>query len=127
MLTMIVKMSLITLLYVGVTFLLWKALDGRKLGVDEKIAAGFLFGILSIFSTHFGVDYGDMMLNVRDLGPMTAGLFFSPLSGIIAGIIGGVERYVALQGKEACHGLLILFGVGHRSLPYVCGVHHAPG
>lgn len=95
MIIMIIKMSLITLVYVGVTFLLWKNLKGRKLGVDEKVAAGFLFGILAIFSTHCGVDYGDMMLNVRDLGPMTAGLFFSPLSGIIAGIIGGVERYFA--------------------------------
>ena len=95
MLTMIIKMSLITLLYVGVTFLLWKNIKGRKLTVDENVAAGLLFGILAIFSTHFGVDYGDMMLNVRDLGPMTAGLFFSPVSGIIAGLVGGIERYVA--------------------------------
>lgn len=92
---MAVKMSLITLLYVGVTFMLWKNLRGRKLEVDENIAVGLLYGILSIFSTHFGVDYGEMLLNVRDLGPMTAGLFFSPVSGIIAGIIGGAERFVA--------------------------------
>jgi hypothetical protein len=36
-----------------------------------------------------------MMLNVRDIGPLAAGLFFHPLSGIIAGLIGGIERYIA--------------------------------
>ncbi len=92
---MVVKMSLITLAYVAVTFMLWKTLKDRKLGIDEKIALGVLYGILSIFSTHFGIDYGNLVLNVRDLGPMAAGLFFDPLSGIIAGIIGGVERYIA--------------------------------
>ena len=92
---MIIKMSLITLAYVAVTFLLWNAVKDRKLNVGSKIAIGFLYGILSAFSTHFGINYGDMVLNVRDLGPMAAGLFFSPLSGIIAGFIGGIERYIA--------------------------------
>lgn len=92
---MILKMSLITLAYVVVTFLLWKAVKDRKLSVGDRIGLGFLYGILSVFSTHFGVDYGDMVLNVRDLGPMAAGLYFDPVSGIIAGLIGGIERYIA--------------------------------
>ena len=92
---MIIKMSLITLAYVGVTFLLWNAVKDRKLSVGSGIAIGILYGILSVFSTHFGINYGDMILNVRDLGPMAAGLFFSPISGIIAGFIGGIERYIA--------------------------------
>ena len=54
-----------------------------------------VFGICSIMSTHLGVDYRNMILNVRDLGPLIAGLFFAPSSGIIAGLIGGVERYIA--------------------------------
>ena len=94
-LTMIIKMSLITLAYVTVTYLLWKVLKDRKLTPDEKIGLGVLYGILCVFSTHFGIDYGDMVLNVRDLGPMAAGLFFDPVSGIIAGMIGGIERYIA--------------------------------
>ena len=92
---MIIKMSLVTLLYVGVTYMVWRAIKGRKITADEKIAVGLLYGILSVFSTHFGIDFGEMLLNIRDLGPMTAGLFFSPVSGIIAGVIGGVERYIA--------------------------------
>ena len=91
---MTVKMSLITLAYVAVTFLLWKTVKDKDLSVGDKIGLGFLYGILSIFSTHFGIDYGDMVLNVRDLGPMAAGLFFDPVSGIIAGLIGGIERFI---------------------------------
>ena len=91
---MLVKMSSITFVYVAVTFLLWKALADRKMGAGDRIALGFIYGILSVFSTHVGVDYGSMVLNVRDLGPMVAGLFFDPLSGIIAGMIGGIERYI---------------------------------
>ena len=34
-------------------------------------------------------------MNVRDLGPLMAGLFFDPFSGVLAGLIGGIERYIA--------------------------------
>ena len=94
MLEMIAKMSLITGAYVALTFLLWKALRDRELSIGDRIGLGFLYGVLSVFSTHFGIDFGNMVLNVRDLGPMAAGLFFDPVSGIIAGLIGGTERYI---------------------------------
>ena len=45
------------------------------------------------------------MLNVRDIGPLAAGLFFHPLSGVIS-------------------GLRLLHGGSDGGLPYVCGVHH---
>ena len=61
----------------------------------RKTAIGLVYGLFAVLSTHFGVDYSHMMLNVRDLGPLSAGLFFDPLSGIIAGLIGGIERYIA--------------------------------
>ena len=95
MLEMILKMSGITGVYVALTFLMWKNLNKREMTVDIKIAVGCFFGLCSIFSTHFGIDYGDMLLNVRDIGPMAAGLFFDPVAGIIAGLIGGIERYYA--------------------------------
>ena len=91
---MILKMSAVTLGYVILTFLVWRNLKDREITFDIKIAIGLLYGILSIMSTHFAIDYGDMLLNVRDLGPMCAGLFFDPVSGIIAGLIGGIERYI---------------------------------
>ena len=76
---MIVKMSLITVAYVAVTFLMWKAVKDRELNIGDKLGLGFLYGILSVFSTHFGIDYGDMVLNLRGLGPVAAGVFFDPV------------------------------------------------
>lgn len=95
-LAMIAKMTAVTLLYVCLNFFMWKKLKDRKLSVLEKCLVGCLYGMMAILSTHFGVEYsGTMVLNVRDLGPMSAGLFFDPLSGVIAGLIGGIERYIA--------------------------------
>ncbi len=95
MLTMILKMSGITILYVLLTAVLWRAQKGKVVEWDAHLGIGILYGITAILSTHFGVNYGDMIINVRDLGPMIAGLFFDPMAGIIAGIIGGFERYIA--------------------------------
>ena len=92
---MIIKMSLSILLYVSMAAILWRALKDRKMTASLRILVGVAFGVCSVFSTHYGVDYGTMMLNVRDLGPLTAGLFFDPVSGILAGLIGGIERYIA--------------------------------
>ncbi|MBP3200855.1 MAG: SpoIIE family protein phosphatase [Lachnospiraceae bacterium] len=95
MANMIVKMSLVTISYIVVTIILWICVGNKKMNLAQKILIGLVFGICSILSTHFGIDYGHMMLNVRDLGPLIAGLYFDPLSGVISGIIGGVERYIA--------------------------------
>ena len=92
---MIIKMSLSILLYVAMAVIIWRALKDRKMTASLRILVGIAFGVCSVFSTHYGVDYGTMMLNVRDLGPLTAGLFFDPVSGILAGLIGGIERYIA--------------------------------
>lgn len=88
-------MAVITALHIGLTYVLWRVLKDRVITVPIRIGIGILYGITAVLSTHFGVDYGDMVLNVRDLGPMSAGLFFDPVSGIIAGFIGGIERYIA--------------------------------
>ena len=95
MLTMICKMTGVTSLYVLLTALVWKRTQGKPLTAPIKLAFGLLYGLCAVLSTHFGVDYSHMMLNVRDMGPLSAGLFFDPVSGIIAGLIGGVERYIA--------------------------------
>ena len=95
MLTMILKMSAVTALYVLLTALIWKRRGDKKLALPAKLVIGVIYGLCAVLSTHFGVDYGDMMLNVRDIGPLAAGLFFHPLSGILAGLIGGIERYIA--------------------------------
>ena len=95
MLTMILKMSAVTGLNIVLTYVIWRILRDKKLGIGQKILLGIIYGGCAVLSTHFGVDYKQMMLNVRDLSPLTAGLFFDPVSGVIAGLIGGIERYIA--------------------------------
>ncbi len=95
MFNMILRMSLVTGLYVILTALIWKITKGKKIKVPGKLLIGLIYGMCAILSTHFGIDYSDMMLNVRDMGPLSAGLFFDPISGIIAGLIGGIERFIA--------------------------------
>lgn len=75
MTVMILKMTTVTMLYVILTVLLWKCIQGKKLSAGGKVGIGLVYGICSILSTHFGVDYGHMLLNVRDMGPLAAGLF----------------------------------------------------
>ena len=94
--TMILKMTGATLLYVAITAGLWfMRRKKEKLGTGLQVLIGLIYGGCSVLANHIGIDYGDMVLNVRDIGSLAAGLFFSPVSGIIAGIIGGVERILA--------------------------------
>ena len=63
--------------------------------VKKRILIGTVYGFAAILSTHFGVQFDKMALNVRDIAPLAAGIFFDPIAGIIAGLIGGIERYIA--------------------------------
>lgn len=92
---MILKMSAVTSLYVGLTVLLWHIYKNKKIEMKDQLLIGVIYGLCSVLSTHYGIDYGDMLLNVRDIGPLAAGLFFHPVSGVISGLIGGIERYIA--------------------------------
>ena len=92
---MLLKMTGVMALYVLLTAVIWKWTQGRGMTARRKLVIGLFYGLCSVLSTHFGVDYSHMMLNVRDMGPLSAGLFFDPVSGIIAGLIGGAERYIA--------------------------------
>ena len=92
---MIMKMSAVTLLYIFLIIGMWQLTKNKKMTYPWKVIIGLVFGLSSVLSTHYGISYEGMIINVRDLGPLSAGLFFSPLSGIIAGLIGGIERYIA--------------------------------
>jgi PAS domain S-box-containing protein len=50
------------------------------------------FGALSVYGTLMGVDVMGAVMNVRDLGPLAAGLFCGPVVGLGAGLIGGAFR-----------------------------------
>lgn len=61
----------------------------------KQVTIGMAFGILAILSTEFGIPIEGAMLNARNAAPLTAGLVFGWPAGIIAGVIGGAERWLA--------------------------------
>ena len=69
---MIIKMSLITLLMCLINCVLCRLTKNRKLNRGENILIGLVFGLAAVMSTHFGIDYQDMVLNVRDIAPLSA-------------------------------------------------------
>ena len=94
MLLMLIQMMAIVAAHVILTLILWKFFRNKEISPTASVIIGLIYGGCSILSTHFGVQYEHMVLNVRDLAPLSAGLFFDPTAGIIAGLIGGIERYI---------------------------------
>jgi phosphoserine phosphatase RsbU/P len=72
-----------------------------------------LFGLFSIFGTYIGLQTEfNSISNVRDIGPMVAGLVAGPYAGLAVGLIGGVHRFF-LGGVSAipCSLATILAGL----------------
>ncbi len=66
----------------------------KKFTVVNQVIMIVLFGALSIFGTYGGLSLpSGAIANIRDLGPMVAGLVAGPVVGLGAGLIGGVQRY----------------------------------
>lgn len=118
--------SYLTLLTVGmlpvllsiVIYFTDKKTSLSKLSYNTKqIIIGILFGILAVCGTEFGVPIEGAVLNVRDAAPICAGLIFGAPAGIIAGLIGGIERWFAVYWgvgsftRVACSISTILAGV----------------
>lgn len=80
-----------------------------------------LFGLFSIFGTYVGVntDY-DAISNIRDIGPIVAGLVAGPYAGIAVGLIGGIHR-LFLGGISAvpCAVGTILAGILAGAVYYI--------
>jgi LytS/YehU family sensor histidine kinase len=68
-------------------------LRNKKQNIPNEIVLGILFGLLAILGTYFGKPYKGGIANLRDTGVIIAGLFAGPVSGGIAGFIGGIHRY----------------------------------
>lgn len=93
------KLFAASLVPVGMTVIFWLLRKYTKFGklkyAAQQVIIGIAFGLASAFSTEFGIDIGGATANVRDAAPLCAGLIFGGPSGIIAGVIGGVERWFA--------------------------------
>ena len=62
----------------------------------KQIIYGVFFGIIAVIGTENGIPYEGAAINVRDAAVLAAGLVFGGPAGIIAGLIGGIERYYAV-------------------------------
>jgi sigma-B regulation protein RsbU (phosphoserine phosphatase) len=76
-------------------------LDGRPTARDKAVIV-VVFGFFSIYGTISGIPMLGSFINIRDLGPALAGLLAGPLTGLGAGIIGGVHRFSL--GGPTCYG-----------------------
>lgn len=77
-----------------------EVLEGHP-AIRTQIILVILFGILSVYGTVSGVEFMGAIVNVRDLGPMLAGLLGGPLVGLGAGLIGAAHR-MTLGGFTVC-------------------------
>lgn len=62
----------------------------------KQIVYGVIFGIMAIVGTECGVPINGAQVNCRDAAVLIAGLMFGAPAGIIAGVIGAVERWIAV-------------------------------
>lgn len=65
----------------------------RKISIKSGILVVLIFGALSIFGNYSGIEILGALANIRDLGPMIAGLLGGPAVGLATGVVGGVYRY----------------------------------
>lgn len=99
----ILKLSLCALIPItlsGVFHILKKRTSFNDIPrIRQEIIIGVVFGLAAIIGTEFGVEIGGATANARDAAPLCAGLIFGPYAGIVSGLIGGIERFLAVIWK----------------------------
>lgn len=110
--------ALLTVAVSTVFYLLEKKTVFNKLPyIVRQIIIGLFFAGVAVIGTEYGVDVGGAAANARDSAPLCAGLIFGGPAGIIAGLIGGVERWcaaywgVGVYSKWACSVSTFFAGV----------------
>nr|CBH37889.1 conserved hypothetical membrane protein, SpoIIE and 5TMR of 5TMR-LYT family [uncultured archaeon] len=71
----------------------FREIRDKKFTLKNRVIFISIFGAVSIFGTYSGIEIFGAIANVRDLGPMIAGLIGGPVIGLGAGLIGGIHRY----------------------------------
>lgn len=82
----------VALYYIDKKFLVNRNVSNKII----QIVFGIAFGLIAISGTEFGIDINGAIMNIRDAAPLCAGLFFGGPAGIIAGLIGGIERWFSV-------------------------------
>lgn len=100
MFTSIIELGLVALLpsvFAGIfTLLIKKNVIKNPSKIWVQIIIGIVFGLIAVAGTEFGIPMNGAQVNCRDAAALTAGLFFGAPAGIIAGLIGGIERWFAV-------------------------------
>ena len=114
------RLAAISLIPVTVSVALYLLEKRTKFGklpyVTRQIIIGILLGGASVMGTELGVPIDGATINVRDAAPLCAGLIFGGPAGIIAGVIGGVERWIAaswgagMYSRVACSVSTVIAG-----------------
>lgn len=95
-----IKLGIATLLPVLLSVVLAlldrRTIFGKLNNIIKQAIFGVLFGGLAILGTEWGIPFSGAQANVRDGAVLCAGLFFGGPAGIIAGIIGAIERWIAV-------------------------------
>lgn len=86
----------VVIAYIVTRSSMYEAIIENKMTWVHKTAVVVLFGLFSIYGTIRGVRVMGAFANIRDLGPVIAGLVGGPLVGFLAGLVGAGHRY--LQG-----------------------------
>jgi sigma-B regulation protein RsbU (phosphoserine phosphatase) len=96
---------------------------GGKIPWKSQMILMLVFGLLSIFGTYAGIDIMGVKVNVRDLGPMIAGLVGGPFMGIGAGLIGGIHRLLFVGGETtlSCSLATIFAGIFGSIIWFLAG------
>ena len=91
-----------TLCVAGIVTYFSARLQKRKFfsarSIVSQLLFGLIFGLLSVYATNTAVLYNTALISVRDAGPLVAGIAFGPFAGILAGLIGGLERLLMHTG-----------------------------
>ncbi len=101
----------------GLYLLSRKTAVGRWSRGRAQLFYGVVLGLVSVFCSEFGVPVYGVIINVRDAAPLCAGLVFGAPAGILAGLIGGLERWFAVYWgagtytRLACSVSTILAGI----------------
>ena len=135
---MLVQLAAATLFPVllsgGFTLLERKTGFAKWRGRRKQALIGVAFGIFAILSTEYGVQIEEgVIMNVRDSAPLCAGLLFGGPAGLIAGIIGGLHRWLCVYWgggmvtRVACSLATFLAGVFSGLMRHTLFEERRPG
>ena len=94
--SLVLNISLLVLMATVLTELrpLRMMLKRQDRSVKNQFVLGVIFGILSVSCTYTGLSFQGAVVNTRVVSTVAAGLVGGPVSGICAGLISGVHRYL---------------------------------